>query len=139
MWAVGVLTDLGDMMLCQKSLYESCRMGRRIVVMKLICSLRHCECDGHTVHKLSQRHLTADQLAPRESDYSRMRNKDSSDRLPSYIKATRPVLEIFRMAGYFRAALVYIHIHSLVFGLRGRAGRNQSPVMLPVWLWHTAS
>ena len=30
-------------------------------------------------------------------------------------------------------------IHSLVFSLRGRAGRNHSPVMWPVWLWHTAS
>ena len=30
-----------------------------------------------------------------------MRNKVSSDWLPSYIKATRPVLEIFKMAGYF--------------------------------------
>ena len=30
-------------------------------------------------------------------------------------------------------------IHSLVFSLRGRVGRNQSPVMWPVWLWHTAS
>ena len=30
-------------------------------------------------------------------------------------------------------------IHSLAFSLRGRAGRNQSPVMWPVWLWHTAS
>ena len=29
-------------------------------------------------------------------------------------------------------------IHSLVSSLRGRAGRNQSPVMWPVWLWHTA-
>jgi hypothetical protein len=27
----------------------------------------HCECEGHTVHKLSQRRLTADLLAPRES------------------------------------------------------------------------
>ena len=32
----------------------------------------------------------------------------------------------------------FIH-HSLVFSLRGRVGRNQSPVMWPVWLWHTAS
>ena len=31
------------------------------------------------------------------------------------------------------------NIHSLVFSLRGRVGRNQSPVMWPVWLWHTAS
>jgi len=77
-------------------------MGRRIVVMKLICSLGHCEWNGHTVHKLSQRHLTADLLAPRESDCSRMHSKVSSDLLPSYIKATRPVLGIFKMAEYFR-------------------------------------
>jgi len=69
-------------------------MGRRIVVMKLICSLGHCECDGHTVHKLSQQRLTADLLVPQESDCSRIRSKVSSDRLPSYIKATRPVLEL---------------------------------------------
>jgi hypothetical protein len=30
-----------------------------------------------------------------------MYSKVSSDWLPSYIKATRPVLEIFKMAGYF--------------------------------------
>jgi hypothetical protein len=39
----GGLTDLSDVMLCQKILYECCRMCRRIVVMKLICSLGHCE------------------------------------------------------------------------------------------------
>jgi hypothetical protein len=60
-----------------------------------------CECDGHTVHKLSQRCLTADCLAPRESDCSWMRSKVSSDWVPSNIKATRPVLGIFKMAGYF--------------------------------------
>jgi hypothetical protein len=60
-----------------------------------------CECDCHTVHKLSQRRLTANWLAPQESDCSRMSCKVSSDWLPSYIKATRPVLEIFKMAGYF--------------------------------------
>jgi len=32
-----------------------------------------------------------------------------------------------------------IFIHSLVFSLRGRVGRNQSPVMWSVWLWNTAS
>jgi len=64
-----------------------------------------CECDGHTVHKVSQRRLTADWLAPRESDCSRTHSKDSSDWLPSYIKATRPVLEIFKMAGYFPDSL----------------------------------
>ena len=67
-------------------------------------SSNHCwkeDCDGRVVHKLSQRRLTADCLAPRESDCSRMHSKVSSDWLPSYIKATRPVLEIFKMVGYF--------------------------------------
>ena len=92
----------GDVMFCQKkSLHESCRMGRPIVVMKLICSLGHCECDGHTVHKHNQRRLTADRLAPRESDCSRINSKVSSDRLPSYIKATRTVQEIFKADRYF--------------------------------------
>jgi hypothetical protein len=59
------------------------------------------ECDRHTVHKLSQRRLTADWLAPRESDCIRMHSKVSSDWLPCSIKATRSVLEIFKMAGYF--------------------------------------
>jgi len=97
------LKDLNNVMLCQKkkNLHESCRMGRLIDVMNLICSLGHCECDGHTVHKLSQRLLTADWLAPRESDCSRMYSKVSSDWVPSYIKAMRSILEIFKMAGHF--------------------------------------
>ena len=60
-----------------------------------------CECDGYTVHKLSQRCLTAYWLALQESDCSRMNSKVSSDWLPSYNKVTRPVLEIFKMAEYF--------------------------------------
>jgi hypothetical protein len=56
-----------------------------------------CEFDGHTLH--SQRRLTADWLAPRESNCSRMDSKVSSDWMPSYIKATRLVLETFK-AGY---------------------------------------
>ena len=41
----------------------------------------------------------------------------------------------------FKCVMIVLQscIHSLVFSLRGRAGRNQSPVMWPVWLWHTAS
>ena len=54
-----------------------------------------------TVHTLSQRRLTADLLAPRESDCPRMYSKVSSDWLPTYTTATRPVLEIFKMARYF--------------------------------------
>jgi hypothetical protein len=60
-----------------------------------------CECNGHTVHKFSHWCLTADWLAPRETDCSHMHSKASSDWLPSYIKATWPVLEIFIMASYF--------------------------------------
>ena len=56
------------------------------------------EFDGHSVHKLSQRRLTADWLAPRDSDYSRMHSKFSSDWLPSYIKVKQLGLEIFKMA-----------------------------------------
>jgi hypothetical protein len=56
-----------------------------------------CECDGHTVHKLNKRRLTADWLAPRESDCSWMHSKVSSDQLPRYIKATGHVLEIYKM------------------------------------------
>jgi len=59
------------------------------------------ECDGQTENKLSQRRLTADWLAPQDSDCSWMHIKVSSDWLPSYIKATRPVLKILKMSGYF--------------------------------------
>ena len=60
-----------------------------------------CEGDGHTTHQLSQRRLTAEWLAPREGDCSRMSSKVFSNWLPRYIKATRLVLEIFKIAGYF--------------------------------------
>jgi len=67
----------------------------------LIYLLGHCESDGRTVHKLRQRCPTNDWLAPRESECSQMRRKVSSDWLPSYIKATRLVLAILNMGGYF--------------------------------------
>ena len=70
----------------------------------LICSLGHW---NDTVHKLSQRRLTANLLAPRESDCSRMSNKVSFEWLPSYIKATPTVLEIYKMAGYFPGRPLY--------------------------------
>jgi len=45
-----------------------------------------------------------------------------------------------KIISYFQMFLKYsTFIHLLVFSLRGRAGRNQSTVMWPVWLWHTAS
>jgi hypothetical protein len=67
----------------------------------LIYSPGHCECDSHTIHKLTQQCLTATWLAPCKSNCSRMCSKVSSDWLPSYIKAIWPVLEIFKMAEYF--------------------------------------
>jgi hypothetical protein len=70
-------------------------------VDSLSYSLGHCECYCHTVHKFSQRRLTAEWLAAWESDCSRMYSNVSSDWLPSYIKTTRPVFEIFKMAGSF--------------------------------------
>ena len=91
--------------------------GRRIDADSLICSLGHCECDGHAEHKLSQRRLTVDLLAPRESDCSGMRSRVSSDWLPSYIKATWPVLEKCKMAGYIPDSLVRLFIKICVFGL----------------------
>ena len=78
----------------QESLHKSWRMGRHIVVMKLICLLSHFECNSHTGHKLSQWRLTADWLSQRENDCSWIGSKVSSDWLPSYIKATWLVLEI---------------------------------------------
>jgi hypothetical protein len=60
-----------------------------------------CERDGHTTHKVSQRCLTANWLASRVSYRSLMRSKVSTDLLQSYIKATWPVFEIFKMSGYF--------------------------------------
>ena len=68
-----------------------------------------CECDGHTIHKLSQR-LAAEQLAPQDSDCSQMHSKVSSVWLPSYIKAMQLVLKIFKMAGNF---LDSPHMHNL--------------------------
>jgi hypothetical protein len=52
-------------------------------------------------YTVSQQRLTVHWLAPRESDRSRIHSKVSSDWLPSYNRTTRPVLEIFKMAGYF--------------------------------------
>ena len=50
----------------------------------------------------------------------------------------RPWCSAYTPFAFFEPCIV-IFIHSLVFKLRGRADRNQSPVMWPIWLWHTAS
>ena len=97
----GVLKDLGDVALCQKPCTRAVEWAGALSWWSWSARSAICECDGHTVHKLSQRRLTADWLAPRESDCSLMHGKVSSDRLPSYIKATRPVLEVLKMYGCF--------------------------------------
>jgi len=76
-----------------------------------------CECNGHSVQNFCQRRLTADWLPPRKSDCSRMDSNVSSDWLPSYIKATRPVLEIFKMARYFPDSLRILPFNTAKSGL----------------------
>ena len=58
-----------------------------------------------------QLRLTADWLAPRESDCSRTKSKVSSDWLPSSIKTTELVLGILKMAGYLQDRPRMCHIH----------------------------
>ena len=95
-------------------------MGRRIVVMKLICSLGHCECDCHTVQKLSERHLTADCLAPREGDGSRMHSTVSSDWLPVTSRPRDRLWRYSKQLDAFRTALLHrskpsIYLTSYIF------------------------
>jgi hypothetical protein len=53
-----------------------------------------------------------------------MSSKVSSDRLPSYIKATRPALEIFSMDGYFPYVRVELCLYALLTcALGGREWR----------------
>ena len=65
---------------------------------------------------------------PREHPEERMQHSEHGEGLKSRMFLT-----------CFIHSLIDSFIHSWVFSLRGRAGRNQSPVMWPVWLWHTAS
>jgi hypothetical protein len=134
-----------------------------------------CECDGHTIHRLSQWCptadwlappdlapcdfwlfpklksplkgwrlvnatvtqytgssrwcLTADWLAPQESDCLWMHSKVSSDSLPSYIKATWPLLKIFKMAGNFPGnprihPVCRVHRSCLIFHLFAKSWRT---------------
>ena len=61
-------------------------MGRRIVVMKLICSVILSVIVTQYASSLNS--ISLDLLAPWESDYSWTHSKVSSDWLPSYFKAT---------------------------------------------------
>ena len=82
--------------------------------------------DGHTVHKFSQRRLTADWLVPRESDCSRMRNKVAFDSVSGCITVTPPVIEILKMDWYCtEGPRTFIYVSSVIV-------RNcSSPVEMP--------
>jgi hypothetical protein len=66
-----------------------------------------CECDGHKVHKLSQQRLTAEWLAPRDSDCSWMRSKVSSEWLPITSRPRDQFSRYSKWMDKFRTALVY--------------------------------
>jgi hypothetical protein len=66
------------------------------------------EYGGHTVHKLSQRRLTAHWLDPRANDCSGMHGKVSSDWLPSYIRPLDRFSRYSKWLDTFRTALVYL-------------------------------
>jgi hypothetical protein len=88
---------------CQSPLQPRCGCLRLLAFPRAKITIERgeiCEYDGHTLHKISQWHLTAEWLAPWESECSRMCSKVSSDWLPNYIKDIRPVLETFNVAGY---------------------------------------
>jgi hypothetical protein len=89
-----------------------------------------CECGGHTVHKLSQRGLTADWLALRESDCLRMNSKVSSDWLLSYIKTTQPFLEIFKMEWYFADSPLIWSIVSILVSFHTRKNMPTTRILL---------
>ena len=96
----GGLTDLGEVLLCQK------KPARELYNGQAHC---HNETDmltrsfwmRHSHSAQAQSAAFAGWLAPRESDCSLICSKVSSDWLPSYIKPTQPVLKIFKMTGYF--------------------------------------
>jgi len=49
----GVIKYLKKKKKKRKKLQEPYKVGRRIDADSLTCSFGHCECDGHTVQKLS--------------------------------------------------------------------------------------
>ena len=56
-----------------------------------------------------------------------------------YVKVTEKIQYTHFIPNIFLNHVIYDIIHILVFSLRGRVGRNQSPVMWWVWFWHNVS
>ena len=128
------LGHLGDLMFCQKTLYETWCMSRCIVVLKLsiwvahscsllnypnsfqrgmfklntksdadslLYSISHFECDGHTVHMLTQWHLLPPLTRTVMSHCSCMRIPVHSPWLPGCIYVTQTILIILTLPGLF--------------------------------------
>ena len=122
MWSVGWLTDLSDVIICQKACMRAVEWADALSWWSWSASSVIFNAMIIQYNKLSQWRLTADWLAPQESDCLRMKSKVSSDWLPSYIKATWAVLEIFKMSGYFPDSprvYIYICIHKALRQLFG--------------------
>jgi len=90
----------------KKNLQESSRMGRRIVMMKLICLFLYSECKLHIAYKVNRVSLPTDYTLG--ECCSQMQSKVSSGWLPSYIQAKWPVLETLKMDTYFPDSLYVI-------------------------------
>jgi hypothetical protein len=50
-------------------LWQTSKFEEKLDADSPIYLLGHCESESHTVHKLTQQHLTADLPTPRESDF----------------------------------------------------------------------
>ena len=135
-WAVGVLTDLGDVMLCPK---KGCTKAVEWIGLLWwwSWSARSVIVNATATQStsISQRHLTAD-LGPRESDCSQMHCKVSSDWLSRYIKATRPVLEIFKIAGYFPdRPRTYFYICTILYSCRNNITLKMAAIAAETSCW----
>lgn len=62
----------------------------------------HCECNCHTIHKITQWKHTSERLTLQESVCLCMCSNISSDWLPYNIKTMQIVLKIFKMAPYIQ-------------------------------------
>ena len=67
----------------------------------LLYSLIHFECDGHTVHMLTQWHLPSPQTSIVKSSLFTHEHPVHSPPLPDYMNVAQPILIILTMAGHF--------------------------------------
>ena len=79
---------------------------------KIAFEMEICECDGHIVHKFSQRRLTADWLAPRESDCSRTHSEVSL--VTGYQVTSRPSYRFSRYSKWLDTSRT-VHQYRIVY------------------------